>query len=524
LANDCEDLACIFANLAKNGLTMKKTFMGVRLRSLREERGLSQFALAQQLGLSPSYLNQIEQNQRPLTVPVLLRLHATLGVDIQAFSEDEEARLVASLREALADNPGGDAVALAELREVATQMPAVGRALVALHQRHRDATERLEALAAELGDGRGDLARMPQARPMPFEEVRDFFFAHQNHIAPLDAAAEAFSTQWRLREGNPGDRLAQRLLEAHGVQVIPADDDESGAQRRYDPATRVLRLSRYLEPGQHAFQLATQLAFLEVSGLIDQLVADAPLSSDTARSLARIGLANYFAAALLLPYMIFLEAAEQLRYDIDQLARRFGVGFETICHRLSSLQRPDARGVPFFLIRVDRAGNISKRQSATHFHFSKTGGTCPLWNVYEAFAQPGRVLTQLARMPDGRAYLWIARTVSHGFRGYGSPNKTFSIGLGCDISHATRLVYSKGLDLRDPDVSTPIGAGCKVCEREACPQRAFPFVGRPLDVDENQSRFMPYAAAPDKYGTARAAVRNAASRAPSSGSPRRRSP
>ncbi|MDH6593979.1 putative transcriptional regulator/transcriptional regulator with XRE-family HTH domain [Variovorax sp. TBS-050B] len=501
---------------------MKKTFMGVRLRSLREERGMSQAALAQQLGLSPSYLNQIEQNQRPLTVPVLLRLHATLGVDIQAFSEDEEARLLAGLREALADNPGGEPVALAELREVATQMPAVGRALVALHQRHRDATERLEALAAQLGDGRGDLARLPQARPMPFEEVRDFFFAHQNHIAPLDDAAEAFSAQWKLREGSPGDRLAQRLLDAHGVRVVPADDDDAGgAQRRYDPATRVLRLSRYLEPGQHAFQLATQLAFLEAGGTIDRLVAAAPLSSDTARSLARIGLANYFAAALLLPYGLFLAAAEQLRYDIDQLARRFGVGFETICHRLSSLQRPQARGVPFFLVRVDRAGNISKRQSATHFHFSKTGGTCPLWNVYEAFGQPGRVLTQLARMPDGRAYLWIARTVSHGFRGYGSPNKTFSIGLGCDISHATRLVYSKGLDLRDPEVPTPIGAGCKVCEREACPQRAFPFVGRPLEVDENLSRFMPYAAAPERTA---AALRNAARRAPASVSPPRRSP
>ena len=180
--------------------------------------------------------------------------------------------------------------------------------------------------------------------------------------------------------------------------------------------------------------------------------------------------------------------------------------------------------MPFFLIRVDRAGNISKRQSATHFHFSKTGGTCPLWNVYEAFAQPGRVLTQLARMPDGRAYLWIARTVSHGYRGYGSPNKTFSIGLGCDVGHATRLVYSKGMDLRDPDVPTPIGAGCKVCEREACPQRAFPFVGRPLDVDENQSRFMPYAVAPGKYGAARATLKSAASRAPASGSPRRRLP
>jgi predicted transcriptional regulator/DNA-binding XRE family transcriptional regulator len=471
---------------------MKKTFMGVRLRRLREERNLSQVALAQQLGLSPSYLNQIEQNQRPLTVAVLLRISATLGVDVQAFSDDEEARLVASLREALADNPGGEAVSLAELRELATQMPVVGRSLVALHRRHREALERVEAIAAVLGDGRDELA---QSRPMPFEEVRDFFFARQNHIAPLDDAAEALAAQWRLREGNPGDRLAQRLLEQHGVRVVPMESFGPDDQRRYDPVTRVLRLSPDLEPGQYAFQMATQLAFLELDEVLQELVKAAAFTGDTARSLARIGLANYFAGALLLPYGAFLAEAEALRYDIDQLAHRFGVGFETICHRLSTLQRPDARGVPFFFIRVDRAGNISKRQSATHFHFSKTGGTCPLWNVYEAFAQPGRILTQLARMPDGRAYLWIARTVSRGHGGYGSPSKTFSIGLGCDISHAPRLVYSKGLDLRDAEVPTPIGMGCKVCERAACPQRAFPFLGRPLDVDENQSRFTPYAVA-----------------------------
>lgn len=471
---------------------MRKTFMGVRLRRLREERGLSQAALAQRLGLSPSYLNQIEQNQRPLTVAVLLKISAAFDIDVQSFSEDEEARLIAGLREALADNPGGESVSLAEMREIATQMPAVGRSLLALHRRHRDAMERIEGMAAGLGDGRGGIAG---ARPMPFEEVRDFFFAHKNHIAPLDDAAEALSAEWRLREGNPGDRLAHRLLAQHGVRVVPAGDGHPDDQRRYDPASKVLRLSPDLEPGQYAFQLATQLAFLEMDGALGSLVAAGGFSGDAARALARIGLANYFAGALLLPYGPFLEAAETLRYDIDQLARRFGVGFETICHRLSTLQRPEARGVPFFFVRVDRAGNISKRQSATHFHFSKMGGTCPLWNVYEAFAQPGRILPQLARMPDGRAYLWIARTVSRGHRGYGSPSKTFSIGLGCDISHAPRLVYAKGLDLGDPEVPTPIGMGCKVCERAACPQRAFPFIGRPLDVDENQSRFTPYAVA-----------------------------
>jgi XRE family transcriptional regulator, fatty acid utilization regulator len=211
-------------------------------------------------------------------------------------------------------------------------------------------------------------------------------------------------------------------------------------------------------------------------------------------ALARIGLANYFAGALLMPYGAFLAAAERERYDIERLGALFGVGYETICHRLSSLQRPGALGVPFFFIRVDRAGNISKRQSATDFHFSRVGGTCPLWNVYEAFAQPGRILTQVAQMPDGRTYLWIARTVQHAAGGDGDPGKTFAIGLGCDIRHAGRLVYSKGLALADPAAATPIGAGCKVCERPACPQRAFPLIGRPLAVDETRSVINPYAA------------------------------
>ena len=209
-------------------------------------------------------------------------------------------------------------------------------------------------------------------------------------------------------------------------------------------------------------------------------------------ALARIGLANYFAGALLMPYTAFLRAAEEEGYDIERLGQRFGVGFEAVCHRLSMLQRPQARGIPFIFIRVDRAGNISKRQSATHFHFSRIGGTCPLWNVYEAFAQPGRIVTQLARMPDGRTYLWVARTVQHGGGAWGAPGKLHAVALGCDIEHAPRWVYSKGLNLADPAAAVPIGMGCKVCERTSCPQRAFPPVGRAIAVDERRSSLAPY--------------------------------
>lgn len=472
---------------------MKKTFMGLRLKRLREERQLTQIALARALELSPSYLNQLEQNQRPLTVPVLLKLNAVFGVDVQLFSEDDEARLITDLRELFVAEADGERVSQAEIRELASNMPAVARSLLALGRRQRAAQEREEALATRLGLDRSEQSLL---KPMPFEEVRDFFYAHHNYIDELDKLAESLFVTWQLQPGATADGLARQLAQAHGISIVRSGTDDTGAAtlRRYDAAHRLLYLSPALSPGQQAFHMATQLAFLEAGELIGALTEAAAFASDEARRLARIGLANYFAGALLLPYDRYLEKAESLRYDIEQLGRSFGVEFETVCHRLSTLQRPEARGVPFFFVRVDRAGNISKRQSATDFHFSRIGGTCPLWNVYEAFAQPGRILTQTASMPDGRAYLWVARSISRNYGGYGTPGKTFAIGLGCDIRHAERLIYSQGLNLQDSAGFTPIGAGCKVCQRDNCPQRAFPAVGSALLVDENSSRFAPYPA------------------------------
>jgi XRE family transcriptional regulator, fatty acid utilization regulator len=195
---------------------------------------------------------------------------------------------------------------------------------------------------------------------------------------------------------------------------------------------------------------------------------------------------------LLLPYQRFLDGAEAVRYDIDQLTRRFEVGFETICHRLSTLQRPNARGVPFIFVRTDSAGNISKRQSATAFHFSRVGGNCPLWVVHHAFSRPGQFLTQVAQMPDEGTYFWIARTTTAEPSRYLGPDKRFAIGLGCDVAHAEKLIYSVGIDLMDSEVIVPIGAGCKICDRPACPQRAFPYLGHPVHVDANASTDLPY--------------------------------
>jgi len=460
---------------------MAKQFMGLRLRRLREEQGLTQAELARAITISPSYLNQIEQNQRPLTVPVLLKLNAVLGLDVQLFAEGDNARRITALRAALSDQ--GLQVSQAELRELANNMPEISDGIIALHAQLRAETDRADLLAERLSE--------PGAAgsPASFEVVRDWFYDRSNYLSALDLAGEAIGNQFSAESIGAG--LTQRLAGRHGIRL--AAGLGQGMLRRFDPETRILHISSELSPNQQAFQMATQLAFLEQADVIAQMVEASNLGAE-GQGLLRIGLGNYFAGAVLLPYLRFLNAAEETGYDLELLARRFQVGIETICHRLSTLQRDGARGVAFFFMRVDRAGNISKRQSATDFHFFRAGGSCPLWNVYEAFSRPGEILRQIARMPDGRGYLWLARALRSEGGGFDSAQKSFAIALGCELSEAHRLVYARGLDLHNADAAVKIGPGCKLCDRPDCVQRAFPAVGKALKLEPEVARFMPYAA------------------------------
>lgn len=454
---------------------------------------MTQAALARVLGISPSYLNQMEHDSRPLTVPVLLRLTEAFGVDATFFSEHDTSRLLADLREAMADEVTTGGISPGDLSELATRLPGVGDVLLRLSRRNQELSERL----AEASDGRrigagadaGTGAVTGIAAPRtPHEEIREFFYRRRNYLHDADTAAEELAARLGIRPGEIRSSLRARLADRHGVRVTTDGD----SPHHYDPGTRTLRLSPRLRPGQQAFRMATQLALLEHGDELSRYAREDFDEGSTPWRLARIGVANYFAAALILPYTDFHAAAEETRYDIERLTDRFGLGHETVCHRLSTLQRPRLRGVPFSFVRVDRAGNMSKRQSATGFHFSRAGGTCPLWNVYEAFAAPGRIHVQVAAMPDGQRHLWTARAVTRSRGGWGEPGKTFAIGLGCELRHASRLVYSDGLDLDNAAAATPIGMGCRVCERLTCPQRAVPPLGHPLTVDENRSTFVPY--------------------------------
>lgn len=466
-------------------------YAGGRLRALRQDRRLSQSGLAQQLGLSVSYVNQLENDQRPLTVPVLLKLNARFDLDVGFFAPETDARLLADLQQVFAEDPDGAVVTDAELDDLLSRAPTAARVLVGLHRRLHGTTEQLERFAA------GVDSPATSGAATPYEDVRDYFYDHRNHIPELDAAAEGLHTAGELAIGGLDLQIARLLRERHDVAVRIRNDDPNrpGPKRQYDPGARLITLARRLSAGQRAFQLATQLAFLTQQDVIDRLLDEAHTLPDQSRGLLRIGLANYFAGAVILPYTAFVTAAEESRYDIDALSAQFEVGFETVCHRLSTLQRRGRRGVPFFLVRTDRAGNISKRQSATAFHFSRVGGSCPLWVVHDAFTTPGRIRTQVAVMPDGRRYLWLARTTDESARGYLAPRRDFAIGLGCDIGYADRLVYSHGLPIDDPDAAVPIGAGCKVCPRTTCTQRAFPQLGMAIGVDENRAASVPYAAA-----------------------------
>lgn len=450
---------------------MAKAFMGVRLTRLRKERGLNQLVFAKTLGISPSYLNQLEHNQRPLTVPLLLRINEQFGVDVQMFSENDEAALITDVRDVFAE-AGADAVSPVEIQALVSNMPAVARAIIDLHRRGRASAERADTVLAALGDGQ----KLPSFSLLGLhEEVRDYFNRRHNHVAELDDAAETMFRESGFAVGDAAPRLAQRLSERHGVRVMVGHTGEPAPDKlRYEARTKTLHLADFLRPGQQAFQMALLLARLEMGATIDALIHDGGFVEGESSRLARIGFSNYFAGALVMPYTAFLQSAEELAYDVELLASRFGVGFEAACHRLSTLQRPGAPGLPFFFVRVDRAGNVSKRHSAADFHFSRVGGTCPLWIVYEAFSQPDRVLSQIAGMPDGRNYFWIARRVVSGAVGHGRPQKTFAVGLGCDLRHAHRLVYSRGFNLAAPDAATRIGLGCKVCDRQDCVQRAAP--------------------------------------------------
>jgi predicted transcriptional regulator/transcriptional regulator with XRE-family HTH domain len=463
-------------------MAVQKLYAGAKLRELRGRVALTQKAFANRLGVSLPYLNQMENNNRPVSTTVVLGLVQQFGFDVSELQAGDEARLVSDMREALADPVfTGPAPALADLRLAAANAPALARAFLDLHAGYRQTHERLASLDEALG--RED-ARLQSS---PWEEVRDFFHYCDNYIDPVDRAAERFAQNCR-----PDQTITQAAIVALEAQGITVRFAQSDAIRHFDPTLQVLTLARDAAPATQTFQLLLQVALLTQSDLLTATLDLANFQSDAARSIAQVGLANYFAGAALMPYGAFLETAQETRHDLELLGAHFGASLEQVAHRLSTLQRTGAKGIPFFFVRVDQAGTITKRHSATTLQFARYGGACPLWNVHRAFETPSQFLRQLAETPDGVRYFCLARDVSKSGGSYNAPVRRYAIGLGCEVRHADALVYADHMSIAAPDAYAPIGISCRICERRNCHQRAVPPLERRLRVDQNMRGMLPY--------------------------------
>ncbi len=461
-----------------------KLFIGRKVRELREANKATQAVFAEKLGISTSYLNQIENNQRAVSASVLLSLVETFRIDISAFSGSDSDRLISALSEALAD-PLFDVLSPSsqELKLVAQNAPAFAHALLACHLAYRRNSEQLASIDDQI------MRTDSFAEPTPYEEVRDFFHFVDNYINELDLAAEELAARLRIGGHDTQRTLVEYLEKGHGVRLATGEGE---VLRRYDSRSKVLYLGSYLDTPSRAFQLAFQIATLERQPEIDAIIADAGFRTPEAGDICRIGLSNYFAGALVLPYSHFLQAAKELRHDIELLATRFGASLEQVAHRLSTLQRPGRKGIPVFFARIDRAGNITKRHSAAKLQFARYGAACPLWNAYEAFETPGRLVRQLAETPDGTRYLCVATEISKRSGRFVAPQRRYAIALGCNVSHADDFVYGDGLDLAGRSAFQPIGISCRICERTNCSQRAVPPLKRRLRVSPDVRGLLPY--------------------------------
>lgn len=461
----------------------QKIFAGPRVRRLRNGLELTQTAMAEALGISPSYLNLIERNQRPLTVQLLLKLSATFKVDLEEL-QGETGGTVAALKEVFSDPliaaelPGDQ-----ELIEVAEAAPNVAAGVLKLFRAYREQAERLSDLSDLLArEGHETVAA---GTKMPIDEVRGVLERRPNHFGEIDAAAEAFHA--RLA---PGDDLYGALRDwlrrEHGIVVrtLPVHAMPN-LKRRYDRHSMRLFLSERLSPFDRLREVAVEACQLALAEEIGRELDALAFSGSEARRIGRFELARYAAHALMMPYETFRSAAQRARYDIDMLRSRFNVSYEQAANRLTTLGRAGQEGVPFFLMEIDNAGHRFRRSGARGFPQARFGGDCPKLNIHAAFSQPGQVLADAVEFTDGSSFLVVSRTLEGPQAGFDERVRRTALLIGCDFSFRDEVVYGQALALRaDGPAVTAVGTACRLCERQGCLSRAEPPITRPLGLDE----------------------------------------
>ncbi len=465
----------------------QKLFAGAAVRRIRRANGLTQTAMAETLAVSASYLNLIERNQRPMTAAILLRLAERFDFDARTLTGATPGGGVEALKRRLSDPLFADLnLDRLQLEDWIAAAP--------------DAAEAFARAFDRLSGGGGPTAQEADA----IAAVRTEIERWRNHFADMDVQAETLADELRLASADLYGAIAERLRVKHqlSIRILPVEV-LTDKLKRLDLHARQLQLSELLDPASRTFAAASELATLEARAEIDGLVKGANFAERASERFYRRHLVSYFAAAIMMPYARFLRACEATGYDIELLQRRFGAGFEQVAHRLTTMQRVGARGLPFFMLRIDRAGQSSKRYAgASGSPLVETDARCPLWGLHAAFDRPGSVVKDLVELEDTSAdsgqatrqatrWFTIARTVQPQARPEGAIRAEFVVGLGLDASLAAPLAAARGIDLTGGP-ATPIGLGCRACTRPDCPQRSAPPAGRVLVFNERERGLTPF--------------------------------
>ncbi|MBO6815692.1 MAG: DUF2083 domain-containing protein [Rhizobiaceae bacterium] len=461
----------------------QKIFAGPRIRRIRSGLNLTQTAMAEELGISASYLNLIERNQRPLTVQLLLKLASTYKLDLEELQGAGDENLVGQLKEAFSDPLlAGEIPDRSELIEFTEATPNVANAMVKLYRGYRESLERLSGLSSMMAEEGADVVQT--ASRLPVDEMRQAMEQSSPYIPAIEQAAERITSQLDTREGLMSAlKLWLRHEQGLVVQVLPIETMPNW-RRRFDRHSNRLMISERLSPADQMQEVAIEVALLAEGKLIDEEVAFLKLTSDEAKRLARFEFARLLALAMILPYEKFYNTAKRLKYDINMLRSRFGVTFAQAAWRLTMLQKTGQSAVPFFVMETDAAGNRIRRAGANGFPVTRFGGDCPKLVVHQAFGSPGQIFAEAVLTPQEAKFVVIGRTVEGLRSGYFDRPQRTALLVGFDVSHADDVIYADGLVGESAREPVKIGPGCRLCERPGCISRAHPPLTRPLGLDE----------------------------------------
>ena len=457
--------------------------IGPKIKAFRRQLGIQANKLAEQLGISPSYLNLIEGGKRKIDGDLLLKVCQELKIELSDLTTKSDLNLANNISELLDDELFEDLDILGpEVKDLVNTNPKIARALIKLgdnfKQKDHEMINKVENLSGKIIDNR--------KASFPGEVISDFLQENKNYFPKLEEFANTIFEKVQQSNRTRYIALCEFLKSEYSITVKDIIPEEGKPfSKIYKKNKKELWLSDYVSLETKKLYAAAQIANEGAMQEINECLSKFKFPSEESKKLTQVALLNYCGAAILMPYKLFHSECKKLKYDLELLQNTFATSFEQVAHRVTCLQDPKLPGIPFHMLRVDIAGNISKRFSLSGIEIPRYGGACPRWNVYSAFTRPGVIQAAVSKMTNGEKYVCIAKTVEKGVGRFGRSKSILSIGLGCEAKYAKDFVYTENIDITDKKTEIPIGVSCRTCDRLDCSQRAFPPLHKKFDVDVN---------------------------------------